>query len=58
MFHDVLRDMLLLISVGLALVSALMLAASLLRMSPLERKLLRISGALGLTFAALFRLVP
>jgi hypothetical protein len=58
MSHDVLRDMLLLISRGLALISTLMLAASLLRMPPLEKKLLRISGALGLVFATLFNLVP
>lgn len=53
-----LRDMLLLISRGLALISTLMLAASLLRMPPLEKKLLRISGAIGLVFATLFNLVP
>lgn len=57
MSNDVLHDMLLLFSVGLALISTLMLVASLLSMPPTAKKLLRISGALGLVFAALFRLV-
>lgn len=57
MSNDVLRDMLLLFSVGLALISTLMLVASLLSMPPTATKLLRISGALGLVFAVLFRLV-
>jgi hypothetical protein len=53
-----LRDMLLLISGALALISALLLVASLLKMGPVEKKLLRIVGAFGLAAAVLFRLVP